>query len=88
MVDVQPRHWGAINSSRSEPALASRPATDAVHRLLIATLRSELIDPAIAAHPGRIIKRAGDRNVNRNAERLQIREVSSWNITQAVATCC
>jgi len=50
-------------------------------------LRSDLIDPAIAAHPGRIIKRAGDRNVSRNAERLQIREISSWNITQAVATC-
>ena len=65
MVDVRPRHWGAIDSSRSEPALAPRPATDAVHRLLIATLRSELIDPAIAGHPGRIVEpEPGDGSVD------------------------
>jgi hypothetical protein len=41
----------------------------------------------MSAHPSRIIKRVGDR-MGQNIERLQIREVSSWNIMQAGAICC
>ncbi len=50
-------------------------------------LRSDLIDPAIAAHHSRIVERTGERSMRRNAKRLQIREVSSWNIMQVAATC-
>jgi len=33
------------------------------------SLRSDLIDPASAGHPGRIVKRAGERSMRRNAKK-------------------
>ena len=64
-IDVQRARRRASVRSSSDPASLLNPTTSAARRLRVSgsPLRSDLIDPTIAVHNGRVVKRTGDGSI-------------------------